>query len=476
MQSSTYQFVRSLFAITEFRPDGPNKRPLVEHTLGAQRENYMTLCAQVYTVANKQSGYTRYADIPRLHETCTNHISQLFEKRPLGIFGDEDSLTILGAIPVIFQIDASNPPTNVVASRQDDLFVCFAAGLFYETARAGITPNPDNKSLIDCEIASYAGFRVVDEISRAEESSIASRTKMLADQTERMMVSQTESLLKSFDERFDAHRQAITERTGSLATMIETLHQRAEAGLSNTEVATQKAASFESQIIDLATKVDDLGVTTDSKIVDADDKLAGFLEAAKARSTYENLKIHWIDRANQAWWALTGSYVLLIILLIGLPTWAMVELDSVLRFARKVTEATTILAPPTPTASGQSADNTAAAATTNVQVVESNPIAIAVMTVSRLVIITVPLALYFWLIRLVVRFNTRSMLLMDDARQRATIIETYYKMIEEMASTKEDRALILQAICRPPPGHGGDSVEPPNFTEVLERATGRPTK
>ncbi|MER9757562.1 DUF6161 domain-containing protein [Mesorhizobium sp. M0166] len=96
-----------------------------------------------------------------------------------------------------------------------------------------------------------------------------------------------------------------------------------------------------------------------------------------------------------------------------------------------------------------------------------------VATVSRLVVVTIPLALYFWLIRLVVRFNMRSMLLMDDARQRATIIETYYKMIEQQAATKEDRALILQALCRPPPGHGSDSIEPPNFTEVIDKAIGK---
>jgi hypothetical protein len=83
------------------------------------------------------------------------------------------------------------------------------------------------------------------------------------------------------------------------------------------------------------------------------------------------------------------------------------------------------------------------------------------------------LALYFWLIKLVVRFNMRSMLLMDDARQRATMLETYYRMIEKGAATNEDRALVLQALMRPAPGHGPDSVEPPNFTDVIEKAMGR---
>ena len=81
-----------------------------------------------------------------------------------------------------------------------------------------------------------------------------------------------------------------------------------------------------------------------------------------------------------------------------------------------------------------------------------------------------PLGLYFWLVRIVVRFNMRSLLLMDDARQRATMMETYYRLIEKEAATKEERALVFQALMRPPPGHGPDTVEPPNFTEVIGKA------
>lgn len=55
---------------------------------------------------------------------------------------------------------------------------------------------------------------------------------------------------------------------------------------------------------------------------------------------------------------------------------------------------------------------------------QQNPVVLTIATISRLGIVTIPLALYFWLIKLVVRFNIRSMLLMDDAGQRATIIET----------------------------------------------------
>ena len=130
-----------------------------------------------------------------------------------------------------------------------------------------------------------------------------------------------------------------------------------------------------------------------------------------------------------------------------MPIAAVYESTTILQFAKQFADAATV----------DVGDNPGA-------------VAMAVSVISRLVVIAVPLALYFWLIRLVGRFNMRSMLLMDDARQRATMLETYYKMIERSAATVKDRALVLQALMRPAPGHGPDTVEPPNFTEVIDKA------
>ncbi len=91
-------------------------------------------------------------------------------------------------------------------------------------------------------------------------------------------------------------------------------------------------------------------------------------------------------------------------------------------------------------------------------------------TISRLAVITVPLAIYFWAVKLLVRFNARAMVLMDDARQRETMMDVYVYLIENNGATQEERALVLNALFRPAPGHGAENVDPPNFTDLLSRA------
>ncbi|MBC7280019.1 hypothetical protein [Hoeflea sp.] len=85
----------------------------------------------------------------------------------------------------------------------------------------------------------------------------------------------------------------------------------------------------------------------------------------------------------------------------------------------------------------------------------------------RLLIITAPLGFIVWLVRLLVRFNMRSMLLMDDARARVVMLDTYLFLIKEDAAVKQDRGAILEALFRRAPGHGSDTAEPPHFTDLL---------
>lgn len=82
-------------------------------------------------------------------------------------------------------------------------------------------------------------------------------------------------------------------------------------------------------------------------------------------------------------------------------------------------------------------------------------------------IVTTPLVLYFWAIRLVVRFNGRSMLMMDDARQRETMMDTYVHLIETSNASANERALVLNALFRPSLSTAQENVEPPNFIELI---------
>jgi hypothetical protein len=87
--------------------------------------------------------------------------------------------------------------------------------------------------------------------------------------------------------------------------------------------------------------------------------------------------------------------------------------------------------------------------------------------ISRIIVFTVPFIVYFWMIKASMRFFMRSMLLMDDARQRETMLDTYFLLTEEGKADEQDRPLILWALFRQTPGHGPDGIEPPDFTQVI---------
>lgn len=87
--------------------------------------------------------------------------------------------------------------------------------------------------------------------------------------------------------------------------------------------------------------------------------------------------------------------------------------------------------------------------------------------ISRLALIGLPVALLIWAIKLIVRFNTRSMLLMDDARHRVAMLNTFLFLLKQEAATIQDRGALLEALFRRTPGHGPETVEPPNLTDLM---------
>lgn len=321
---------------------------------------------------------------------------------------------VVGRIPIIVDIDSPSP--GILNSRSDDLMSCFAGAFLYECGRVkeiALFRNDPTPIYIVREMQSYAAWRAVE---------IA----------------------------FGQERESATGFLAVIRTNIAEIEQATGSAKQSVEEVTTFAAGADAQLQLVTEHANEIETSFKIKLEDVDKKLAGFLDAAKARSTYENLKIHWQDRADQAWWGVTVSWIVLAFFLVAAPAIAIYENEVIVGLIARIASAANVALPS-----------------------DAGPVALTIATVSRLIIITIPLALYFWLIRLVVRYNMRSMLLMDDARLRATIIETYYKMIEERAATVEDRALILSALCRPAPGHGGDTVEPPNFTEVIDKAMGK---
>jgi hypothetical protein len=177
------------------------------------------------------------------------------------------------------------------------------------------------------------------------------------------------------------------------------------------------------------------------------------LSALQERLATMSAKKLWDRRAKSNAAAFWISTFVLGALLIGVPIWAMTNLDWTLGLLTRIVETTMRGLPADP----------------------AGPL-YALSIATRLVVPTLPIILYLWVIRLIVRFNLRSLALMDDATQRDTMMDTYFHLIEKQAAIKEDRALILAALFRPLPGQGTDNVEPPNFTEFVTKAMGQNPK
>jgi len=92
---------------------------------------------------------------------------------------------------------------------------------------------------------------------------------------------------------------------------------------------------------------------------------------------------------------------------------------------------------------------------------------------SIIAFVKLPIAFYFWIVKLVVRYNSRTLLLLDDSVQRNTMLETYLYLAEQDEGVKNDRAIILEALFRAIPGHGNEASEPFAIADLLKAAGGQ---
>lgn len=89
------------------------------------------------------------------------------------------------------------------------------------------------------------------------------------------------------------------------------------------------------------------------------------------------------------------------------------------------------------------------------------------MQIARVALLAIPLVSYFWLLKIAVRIFMRSLVIMDDADQRATIMDSYYALTGDGMTDERALPMMLWAIFRPLPGHGPDGIDPPDFTEAI---------
>ncbi|MBZ9653521.1 hypothetical protein K9U38_02030 [Phyllobacterium sp. 2063] len=202
-------------------------------------------------------------------------------------------------------------------------------------------------------------------------------------------------------------------------------------------------------LMTLEGRMDDFQKTVGDPVTAFENFKATVVEELKLKEA----RLLWTQSAERAKNAYIASCVVLVLLLVGVPVLAILNSAAIFAFFHALGQAVLVDLP-------ENATETA----------------ILIAAVSRLVLVTLPVALFIWLIRIVVRFNMRSLLLMDDARQRNTMLETYLHLVEQDKDVRADRPLVLEALFRRTPGHGPDTIEPPNLSEVLKLGNFGPNK
>lgn len=202
---------------------------------------------------------------------------------------------------------------------------------------------------------------------------------------------------------------------------------------------------------DFEEKQDEIKVSIDAFNAD----LEGVIENSRSsivnfeKSVNEHLKTSilgtfWLSRARWATAALCLSIVVICVLFGG-ATWAVFYFSDDIKGLITLKDLTDV----------------------EIGVLKDNVSGVVAFQLTRAFLLAVPVILYFWIIKLAVRFFMRSLLLMDDARQRNTIMQSYVQMVRDGAVDDKALAIIMWALCRSVPGHGPDGIEPPDFTEVL---------
>ncbi len=227
------------------------------------------------------------------------------------------------------------------------------------------------------------------------------------------------------------------------------LHAQAAEATAKAQVElTASAHTFEQKALEL----EDRSAAIDSNVR----QLRADLDAQVARFGTEAARKLWGEREKQSRLALIASSIAIFLMIAGPIVLAICMTPQVLHYLAQIVAASSL--PPIDV---------------NGQLLPTpSDTQVTIAAIGRLVIVTVPIFLYVWAIRLVVRFNSRSLMLLDDARLRLTMLDTFFHLIEKEGAVKEDRALVLNALFRPAPGHG-DNVEPPNFTELVTKAIGQ---
>lgn len=293
------------------------------------------------------------------------------------------------------------------------------------------TPNlPPN---ILAEFNNYSTWN----IGHASKQSEADVFGMRRDERKRLQFLETgiEQILKTQQDRIGTLSAVLDEETKRFNETIQRLNIENVATKSKVDDTKEMLKGTGEHLVSLLQSVNT-----------AEGSVQAFAKAVREELKIDTTKKLWDQRAINSTWAFWLSAITIAVTIFYPPYWAFHHLDDVISILRKIGDAAV---------QGLPADASAAQLTA--------------ATISRLVVISAPLALYFWAIKLMIRFNTRSMILMDDARQRQTTMDTYFHLVEKDKATPEERGLMLNALFKPLPGQGQENVEPPSFLDLTKR-------
>jgi hypothetical protein len=396
---------------------------------------YAALSAELRDIIIKHPRFTPYLEL--LHfvgERVEAHIkSKIYPgrvERPfLPLLTEEDVTSLARQIRRRMEATQDENTRNTVA-------VAAVAAYGYETRSLWSTEISSNSQLpldFTIELGSYGFWKTAQSQFREELNWPETREAIqifISEQTSQ--VDQAVQRSRAGTARVDGILGEYRSQIGDMLSTSRTLLSEVQSDVSDQRLKTKKQQeAFE-------------GLAT--QISASEENVKAFTNAVREELKIDATKKLWEQRAKdnkKAFWA--SAFVIAVLILVP-AIFVLICPEAIVRFLERITQA----AKPMDGDLNTTAQLTAA-------------------TISKIVIISAPLAVYFWAIKLVVRFNTRCMLLMDDARQRHTTMDTYFHLIERSGATTEERGLMLNALFRPIAGQGQDNVDPPNFIELINK-------
>lgn len=287
---------------------------------------------------------------------------------------------------------------------------------------------------LHADLASYAAWKAFADVKSASDRDL---TKAISEAEER---------LHSVVGDGQMHVQEMIGRSLELQKLDATLRAQIQQTIGGvqSDIAQLSESAAATQVV--FAKVIEQSKQNEERISLSRENIQRYSDAIREELRIDSTKKLWQQRATEGTNAFRVSAIAIAVLLVGPIYYAFSHLEALIKTLQLIGDAATS---GIPTGVGETAAH----------------------AVARLAVITVPLAIYFWAVKLLVRYNARSMMLMDDAQQRQTMMEVYTHLIENQGATPEERALVLNALFRPAPGHGPENVEPPNFTELLSKAS-----